>query len=149
MDAPRSRSIAKLTALALIAPLAHGADSLDCSSHCLAKLSALQATYPAHGPIRLITQNVSDTIIYVNVGLEYQSGNAWSEALPSVNAPPGRKRTILALIRSGTEFRMTLDPDQPAPSSDWRARPLRFRVDVFVDGRLSQKVYSTQFRLIP
>ena len=150
MDAyrlPWMRSLA--ASLALIAPLARGGNTLDCMSNCMAKLSSMEASYPAHGPIRLITENVSGQLIYVNVGLEYLSSNSWSVALPAVNAMPGRKRTILALIRSGTQFRLTLDPDQPASSSEWKTRPLRFRVDVFVDGRLSQKVYSSQFRLVP
>ena len=147
MEAPRPLLLGIL--LIGLTNMAHAGSTLDCAGNCMAKLSALEASYPAHGPIRLITENVSSQLIYVNVALEYQTADAWPEALASVNAPPGRKHAILALVRSGTQFRMTLDPDQPAPSQEWKMHPLRFRVDVFVDGRLTQKVYSSPFRLKP
>jgi hypothetical protein len=151
MDAFRRYSIrtALIASLLLISASSQAGETPSCTENCLVRLSAMDATYPGHGPIRLITENIGSQIIYVNVGLEYLVSGAWTEALASVNAPPGRKGTILALVRGSSQFRITLDPDQPSPSSTWKAYPVRFKVDVYVDGRPTQKVYSSQFRLIP
>jgi hypothetical protein len=127
---------------------AEGSDVKTCAKECGITIAGLQNTYQPGSNITFSLYNTSQQKVAVNVAIEGFVSGSWGEVVASVSDPQSLGPKIVKLSPIETSAMLDMHYD-PWVGSDRATGPklLRIRVDIYVEGRMTEKIRSQEMHL--